>query len=378
MKILLLGEASFVHSTLRKGFSKLGHDVILMSDGNKLRDCPRDVDLKRDMRYGKLGGLLVLWKLLKNIRKLFGNDIVQIQNFQFLQLKVGWNRLLFILLKLGNKKLVKCCLTFDRIVYEGQAGGLLEYSDTHVYGEAINTALNNGRISEQMLPEYVRCCDYVNARADALLPCLYEYYVCYDLPANRGRLYYLPLPIEIPEDLSGCRIKVDGCVRVLVGIQKNRDHEKGAGIIADWIEKIAAANPGRIEVRRVYDVPYSEYLEMLGQSDVLVDQLYSYTPSMNSLAAMSQATVVVGGGEEEFYRFIGEDCLRPIVNVRPGDDALNMDILRGVLLDPSKIEELKRQGLKFVKKHHDYIKVCKMYLDVYSKVLGRSFTGCEG
>ena len=50
MKILLLGEASFVHSTLRKGFSELGHEVILMSDGNKRNNCPRDVDLKRNMK----------------------------------------------------------------------------------------------------------------------------------------------------------------------------------------------------------------------------------------------------------------------------------------------------------------------------------------
>ena len=52
MKILLLGEASFVHSTLRKGFSELDHDVILMSDGNKRNNCPRDIDLRRNMKWG--------------------------------------------------------------------------------------------------------------------------------------------------------------------------------------------------------------------------------------------------------------------------------------------------------------------------------------
>lgn len=369
MKILLLGEASFVHSTLRKGFAALGHDVVLMSDGNKLRNCPRDVDLKRDMRYGKLGGLMVLWRLLKNVRRLFGNDIVQIQNFQFVPLKVGWNRLLFILLKLGNKKVVKCCLTFDRIVYEGQAGGLLEYSDTHVHGKAINESLNEWRIREQMLPGYIRCCDYVNAHADALLPCLYEYYVCYDSPRYRDRLHYLPLPMEVPPVNPACRMKVDGCVRVLVGIQEKRDYVKGAGIIAALIEKVAEENPGKIEIRRVVDMPYDEYLKALDEADVLVDQLYSYTPSMNSLVAMAHGAVVVGGGEEDFYRFIGEDTLRPIVNVRPEDDAHNLKTLRKVLLDPLKIEELKRQGMEFVRKHHDYIKVSKMYIDVYKSLL---------
>ena len=31
---------------------------------------------------------------------------------------------------------------------------------------------------------------------------------------------------------------------------------------------------------------------------------------------------------------------------------------------------MKRQGLEFVRKHHDYLKVSGMYLDVYKKVLG--------
>ena len=80
MRILLLGEASFVHYTLRNGFKKLGHDVILMSGGNNERNCPRDIDLKRNMKYGKLSGIITLWKLLLNVRRLVGNDIVQIHN----------------------------------------------------------------------------------------------------------------------------------------------------------------------------------------------------------------------------------------------------------------------------------------------------------
>ena len=50
MKILLLGESSFVHSTLRKGFSELGHDVVFMSYGTKFKLCPQDIDLRRKMK----------------------------------------------------------------------------------------------------------------------------------------------------------------------------------------------------------------------------------------------------------------------------------------------------------------------------------------
>ena len=78
MRILLLGEASRVHSTLRDALAALGHDVVLMSGGNGRNDCPRDVDLSRDMSRGKTGGLRVLLTLLRHLPRLVGNDVVQI------------------------------------------------------------------------------------------------------------------------------------------------------------------------------------------------------------------------------------------------------------------------------------------------------------
>ncbi|MBO4963625.1 MAG: hypothetical protein J6C05_05270 [Prevotella sp.] len=397
MRILLLGESSFVHSTLRKGFRELGHDVVVISEGNKHNNCPRDVDLKRNMRYGVFGGLGVLWKLLINARYLFGNDIVQIHNFQFVPLKVGWNRILLMILKWGNKKLVKCCWTDDPVVFKGQAAGMLRYSDTHIQTRVINDVEDNRkRFAEQMMSDYIHCCDYANRRADALLPCLYEYYVYYNLPQYRDKLYYMPLPMEIPEtvfsvqcsvvsenkqlntqdtihntenQLNTKHLTLNTPVKVLVGIQSKRDYMKGAGIIAGLVERVAAENPGKIEVKRVYDVPYNEYLKMLDEADVLVDQLYSYTPSMNSLAAMAHGTVVIGGGEEEYYEFIGEKTLRPIINVRPEDDEYNMKMLRDTLLYPNKIEQMKREGLEFVHKHHDYVKVAEGLIVFYEKIL---------
>ena len=103
MKILLLGESSFVHSTLRKGFSELGHDVMLISDGNKRNNCPRDIDIRRNLKWGKLNGIYIFLKFLYNYRKLIGNDIVQIHNFQFVPLKLWLNHILLILLKIFNK-----------------------------------------------------------------------------------------------------------------------------------------------------------------------------------------------------------------------------------------------------------------------------------
>ena len=38
----------------------------------------------------------------------------------------------------------------------------------------------------------------------------------------------------------------------------------------------------------------------------MLDQLYSYSPGLNALYAMSKGIVVVGGAEEEHYNLLGE------------------------------------------------------------------------
>lgn len=367
MRILLLGEASFVQSTLRKGFESLGHQTTLVSAGS-IWNCPRDIDVSRNMRWGKLSGLKVVWTIVRNIRTFIGNDIVQMNDFHTLPLKMGWNKLFFRFIKRFNKKVIRGCWGDDIVVLDAQAHGELAYSDTHIGTTPINAAENKWRIEEQHLPAFVDCCRYVNSHVDAFAACLFEYYVYYNKAEYRDRLHYLPLPIEIPYTKD---IKVKGTnlpIKVLVGIQANRDFIKGAGIIASLIDKIAADHPDKLVVKRVYDVPYSEYCKMLAEADVLVDQLYSYTPSMNSLTAMSRGTVVIGGGEEEYYEFIGEKELRPIINVRPHQDDYNLRVLRSALLTPGKISQLSRESTAFALKHHDYIKVCKEYIGMYKEL----------
>ena len=367
MKILLLGEASFVHSTLRKGFGELGHKVTLVSAGC-IWDCPRDIDISRNMRWGKLSGLKVIWTILKNLNVFIGNDIVQMNDFHTIPLKLGWNELFFKFIKRFNKKVVRGCWGDDSVVFDAQAQGILAYSDTHIGTKAINVEENKWRLEEQHLPEFVSCSRYVNSHADVFAACLYEYYVYYNRDEYRSRLHYLPLPIEIPEAKD---IRVKGAqwpIKVLVGIQKRRDFIKGASIIVSFLEKIAAEHPDKVVVNKVYDVPYNEYCKMLEEADVLVDQLYSYTPAMNSLAAMARGTVVIGGGEEEYYEFIGEKELRPIINVRPCQDEYNMNVLRDALLTPGRISQLSRQSADFVRKHHDYMKVSKQYIEMYNQI----------
>ena len=45
MKILLIGEYSNVHNTLAEGLRFLGHEVMVISNGDFWKNYPRDIDV---------------------------------------------------------------------------------------------------------------------------------------------------------------------------------------------------------------------------------------------------------------------------------------------------------------------------------------------
>ena len=114
------------------------------------------------------------------------------------------------------------------------------------------------------------------------------------------------------------------------------------------------------------DVPFARYRQLLDNADVQLDQLYSYTPSMNSLLAMAKGMVVVGGGEPENYELIGEKKLRPIVNVTP-QSADIYRALEDLVLHPQRIPDLSAQSMEYVRRHHDYLRVAAAYAELYAR-----------
>ncbi|MCI7426346.1 MAG: glycosyltransferase [Prevotella sp.] len=381
MKILLIGEASFLHNTLKKGLLERGHRVLTMSDGNGWHDAPRDIDLRRDGRWGKLGGLRVVWQLLRHLPQLCGNDVVQIHNYQFVPLMYRWNTLLLRFLKLTNRRVVKGCFGDDPQIFRRQAQGVPAYSDTFWSGQLQNAELHRDRIAEVVEHGAEASWRKTTAMADALVACLYEYWLDYNEPPYVAKLHYVPLPIECEEMVRWCDGEMVKCVgndapshplTILIGLQPKRDFMKGAMKIAAFVEEVARRHPGKVQIKYVEGVPYDEYMHLLAEADVLVDQLYSYTPSMNSLAAMARGTVVIGGGEEEYYEFIGEDTLRPIINVRPDvPDEENIAAIERALFTDGTLERMAQESIQFVHKYHDYRHVAEQYEQLYRSLLAK-------
>lgn len=107
-------------------------------------------------------------------------------------------------------------------------------------------------------------------------------------------------------------------------------------------------HPDGIEIKIADGIPFAEYVEMMRGSDAICDQLYSYTPAMNALEAMSHGIIVIGGGEPENYEILHEDKLRPIINVTPEEGNVESAI-EDLVSHPERMCELKLQSMEYVK-----------------------------
>ena len=131
-------------------------------------------------------------------------------------------------------------------------------------------------------------------------------------------------------------------------------------------QDVQAAYPDKVELCIAENIPFEQYVELMNGSDAILDQLYSYTPSMNPLEAMTKGIICIGGGEPENYAILGEEELRPIVNVQPTYESVRQE-LEQLVLHLERVPQLREESWQYVKRHHDYLKVARQYEQFYLK-----------
>ena len=362
MKILLIGEYSNVHATLAEGLRHLGHEVTVVSNGDFWKAYPRDIDVSRPA--GRWGGLRLLTKIYALLPRLRGYDVVQLINPMFFELKAERLFPLYRYLRRHNRKVFLGGFGMDWYwVHTCVTRKPLRYSDFNI-GETLRTNPDALRERHDWLgTAKERLNQWIANDCDGIITGLYEYWACYH-PVFPLKTTFIPFPIRLPETLVP--VTPSSKVVIFIGINRERSAYKGTDIMLQAAQEVCRRYPQAMELRVAESVPFNKYQEMMDGADAILDQLYSYTPSMNPLLAMSKGIICIGGGEPENYEIINETVLRPIINVAPTYDSVFHE-LEQLVLHPERIPELKRQSVAYVRKHHDYLKVAQQYLDFWSR-----------
>ena len=371
MKILLLGDYSNVHATLASALRTLGHEVTLASDGDSWKNYPRDVDLKRPS-LKKFSSIAYYLRLLFTFRIFKNYDVVQLINPCFLPLKAERIGRFYNFLRHHNKKIFLGAFGMDHYwVKAGLDCKTFRYSDFNIGSQVRKNADNEIWIRDWLLGEKGKLNQEIADDCDGIVSGLYEYDAAYR-PRFGKKVRFIPFPIRLDNELlsqksrsiqgkNGERTKV----RFFIGIQRQRHAYKGTDVMLAALERLQADFPDEVEYVTAENVPFDEYVQLLCSSDVLLDQLYSYTPAMNALQAMAQGLVVVTGGEPENYEILGETELRPIINVLPSEESV-YEQLKALVLRRDEIPLLSQQSRAYIMKHHEYLNVAQQYLDFWA------------
>ncbi|MBV7270429.1 glycosyltransferase [Winogradskyella luteola] len=376
MKILLVGEYSRLHNSLKEGLEKLNHDITIVAayDGFKKYDV--DLLIKKKYRRGikkKVKNLLyrltgfdlesynVIQQIQQLESQLRGYDIVQFIN----ETPFGCSAEIetkifdFISSRNNNTYLLSCGTDYISVNYAN--GKNLRYS--------ILTPYKNGKDKTNLFayglkflkPEFKALHYHIYNKINGVIASDMDYHL--PLQNHPKYLGLIPNPINI-DNLKFEELKIKDKIIIFHGINIQNYYKKGNDIFEDALGIIKQKYSDKIKVITVRNLPYSEYIKAYNQSQILLDQIYAYDQGYNALEAMAKGKVVFTGAEKEWLNHynVKEDTI--VINALPNAASI-VEKLEWLIKNPSKIIEISKNARQFIEEHHHYVTSAKNYLNIW-------------
>ena len=353
MKVLLFGEFSGLHTNLKSGLQKLGHDVTVVSFGDDFKDLDGDIRINPPTRGNKYWRVcLFQLQLFVLLPKLRGFDVVQLVAISHLVIPRGVLGVLFVwLLRQFNRKVflnscgddVFVILNFIKQAYsplQNEIKGGLTWRLFH-FGTK-RQYKNSKRIVKHL---------------DGIIASNSTYHGAYkDHPNYRG---FIPMP-HVCEDVAPQNV-VRGPVKIFFGIGSRREL-KGVEYVLNALGQIQEKFGERVDIRIVEKIPYEEYVKLFSESNIFIDQACSYSYGMNALLGLGHSKVVLSGNEPIVNELLGDEC--PVQNILP--DATDIFMKLSLLIEnPERIAVVGAKGHAFAKRVHDHVVVAKRYISIW-------------
>jgi glycosyltransferase involved in cell wall biosynthesis len=377
MRILLVGEYSRFHNSLKEGLQELGHQVIIVSNSD-FRKYPVDFSIDSKFCNTKLINIF-----RQSIFRLFKYDIAKLElgfrfyllleNFedfdivQFISetpIKTTTKIEYFLLKKIFKKNekifVLSCGADYLNMKYD------IENKNKKSILQAFfkNPKLTKEYVSyfDILKENHKKIHEFVLANCKGIIANDFDYV---DATKNHPKyLGIIPYPINFKK-LNFKELEIDNKIIVFLGFNDFNYHQKGIYYFEKALEIIAEKYDSKVEINIVKSIPYNEYINLYNKAHILLDQAYSYDQGYNALEAMAKGKVVFTGAEQEFvdyYKIREKVC----VNAKPDVDYL-VQALSFLIENPNEIIEIGKRARTFVEKEHDYIKIADKYLEVWNR-----------
>lgn len=379
MKILLVGEYSGLHNSLKEGLISLGHEVLLIGNGDGFKNYPVDININHSFHHKilkklkvafykltsiDLGSLQVYQKAMSHSKTLKDFDVVQLINESSLNIQPKYEKKFIAQLLKNNKKLflLSCgidhqCMSYmmqEKFRYSIMSPYLKDKSLFETYQFQLQYLNNEHTELHNFI--YEHCQGVIASDMDYHLPLLGhdKYLGLIPNPINTDRIQAIPL-------------KTNDKIKIFHGVNSSVTHNKGNHFFSEALKIIENKYDDKVDIKTTYSIPYKAYITLYDDCHILLDQVYSYDQGYNALEAMAKGKVVFTGAEQEWLDYYNLDTDTVAINATP--DVQNIvKKLEWLILNPENIQEISKNARAFVEEKHHYIKTAKTYIEKWDSI----------
>jgi len=377
MKILLVGEYSRLHNSLKEGLIKNGHQVTIIGNGDVFKKYPVDIDI--DGKFIKNN--FILNKIRHLIFKLTSIDIASIETFikfnrnkkslvdyDFVQLI---NETPFNIGSYFEKKLLATIFQNNKNVFLLACGDDYRYISYLLSGKftysTVSPLLDNPNLKTayQHTLKFVsdkqkEIHDFVFKHIKGVIPVSVEYHIAYKNTSKT--LPLIPNPVNI-DKITTVPFVNNGKIKILHGINSSNYIKKGNRYFEEALAVINKKYPTKIEVITTEDLPYKEYIKHFLSAHIILDQAQAHDQGYNALEAMAMGKVVFTGAGAAFTKYYK---LQDTVAINTSPDSSEIaENLEKLILNPHQIQEIGKNARAFLEKEHHYIAIAKKYVETW-------------
>ncbi|MGV3696159.1 glycosyltransferase [Flavobacterium sp.] len=375
MKILLIGEYSRLHNSLKEGLQKLGNEVTLLGFKDGFKDYPVDFPLEKKWDSGMLKKVKLL------VLVLTGFDISSYLTYrQFWKSKEHFKD--FDVVQLINENSFLCDYRYEKKILDFLFGNnkkvfLLSCGDDYVYVDYNFKHPENPSIVQPYLAGKINDKDFTNVLKYRTKPyeILHHYLyknirgviatdVDYHIPLQNHTKYLglIPSPINL-DKFPERDLDTSGMIVIFLGINRESYLKKGHDFFEKALEIINEKYGHKVEIMKSENLPYHKFIKIYDLAHILLDQLYGHDQGSNGLESMAKGKAVFTNASVAFEKYY-HLTERIAVNGLPDVEYLVSEL--SFLIDnPDEIKAMGRRARAFIEKKHDYLKIAEKYLETW-------------
>ena len=377
MKILLVGEYSHLHNSLKDGLQQLGHKVFIIGQKDGFKNFPVEFPIQKKWDAGFLKKLkIAIYKIsgfdissyltyrqfLKLEKQCSDFDVVQLINENSFHCTYNFEKKIISSLLKNNKKLFLLSSGFDYLN--------VKYCFENPDFKSVISLYQNNKIDKKSFgnvlkfreKSFFKLHQFIYKKCNGIIASDLDYHL--PLKGNPKYLGMIPNPINI-DKLPFQPIEINDKIIIFHGINTDNYLKKGNDYFEKVLEIIEKKYGDKIEIITVRSVPYSEYINLYNRSHILLDQIYGYDQGYNALESMAKGKVVFTNAETEFmeyYKLTENVCINSIPDV---DYLVNE--LSFLIDNPEEITAIGKRARTFIEKEHDYIKIAEQYVQKWNE-----------